>query len=347
MSGAVVSNDDDKSYAHEGTTAHKLAEMLVKDPSLNPHEVIGTVHAETGVVFDDDMWDGAVMYLDYITSVVDGASVDVEVKLPVTHIHDNSNVIIDAYSFNEETRHLHLFDYKYGFKSVEVYENLQLIHGLVALQDKLQPKQFTFHIVQPRGFHHHGPCRSWSATPFDVEGNVIHLMVQAKKVFSDNPECITGPHCAGCNGLAQCSTYRQATMSALDFVAQAMPLNSTSAEEEAELVLLIRADKIISERKTTLEQKLKHRLMRGESVTGFELKQSQGHKAWTMDSDTVLSIGEAMGIDLLKEKKPVTPAEAVRRGFPKAVIEQYTSRPNLGVKLHQLTTTDIQRMLKT
>jgi len=346
-------HETDRTMADEGTTGHKLAEMLLLDRGLLPAKVIGTVHEETGVVFDDAMWDGAVQYVDYIASTVqEGATWEAEAELPVPEVHPASKVVIDAYSYDSVSRHLNIYDYKYGYKPVEAFENLQLVHGASAVFTKCEleemetPVTVTFHIVQPRGFHHGGPCRSWSV-PFDkLRPLIVSLRVQARLAHSDRAHTKSGPHCSGCPALYNCSTARVATTNILDFIGRPMPINAEMSEAERELSLLKRAEKMVKERRTALEEQVKARLSRGEYSDLFELKEQLGNRAWSLKTDEVLQMGEALGIDLLKSRTPVTPAEAVRRGLPEETMEQLVKRPSLGRKLNEINQREITEMLK-
>jgi len=344
---------EDRSSVDEGTTGHKLAELLLKDRSISPGDMIGTVCEETGLVYDDEMWDGAVQYVEYIASVVsEGANWEVEAKLPVPEVHENSNVIIDAYSYDSLSRHLHIFDYKYGYRPVEAPYNLQLVHGTSAVrslcerEDIAVPETVSFHIVQPRGFHHAGPLRRWDCNFNDLRPTIVKLRVSAQKNFSDRAETKAGPHCSRCPALFNCSTARTACGDAMDFVGRPMPINASLMEDEMEMTLLKRYEKMIKERRTVLEEKVKNSIMRGQQSSMYELKEQLGNRSWVEKPETVIQMGASMGLELKKSETVVTPAEAVRRGLPEDVMEQLVKRPSLGRKLHFINQRDLQEKLK-
>lgn len=320
---ATVKRESNDS-ADEGIIAHELCEKIL--------------NGEEYQCDNDEMLDAAKTYVEYVWATCQDEPDDmgVEDKLEV---FPHCNVIIDCWVLKGD--HLHIYDFKYGFGLVDVYKNPQLSCGAGALIKRHKGiKKVTCHIVQPRGFHHDGPCRSWECGVGAIIEIVSNLEEIAKEIFSPSPRCITGDHCRFCPAMHKCPTNRQATMSALDYIGA--PL-SVDVDPSDEFKVLDRALRLIKDRHASLEAQLVERIRGGEAFDGYELKTSFGHTKWNDDAETIIAMGKEMGIELQKSVTAVTPAEAKRRGF---TVDGMTYRPQIGEKLVKLNLNSIERKLQ-
>jgi hypothetical protein len=132
-------------FAEEGTKAHGIAEAILRE----------------GLKFIDcekDMLDYVNIYVDYVQSLAGKLHVEQRVK-----INDVVYGTADAVVWQENEKHLHIIDLKYGAGvAVEIVNNLQLqIYALATLLTfKYPAEQVTATIVQPRCPHSDGFIRS-------------------------------------------------------------------------------------------------------------------------------------------------------------------------------------------
>lgn len=137
--------DKSSAFAEEGTRAHALAEALLTKPE-------GKAQAS------EEMLDHVLVYVDHVASLGGRAHIEQRVK-----VNDAVYGTADAVVWQEDERHLHVVDLKYGAGvPVEVDGNLQLrIYALAALLTFPYPAhRVTATIVQPRCPHSAGPVRS-------------------------------------------------------------------------------------------------------------------------------------------------------------------------------------------
>src|SRR5690606_28879832 len=111
-------------------------------------------------------------------------------------------------------------------------------------------------IHQPRPYHPDGPCREWRLSYVDLM--TYYSRIAAR--LSETPDTLTtGPMCAKCHALADCSTARVASMNAIDAsgvaFSDSLPDNVLAYEYET----LQHAMQTIKNRHDALEELMTHR----------------------------------------------------------------------------------------
>jgi hypothetical protein len=142
-----------------------------------------------------------------------------------------------------------------------------------------------------------------------------------------------GSQCMFCPARANCDTLAQAAGAVLEFAqrAQGIPVEGKAAA--VELDLLDRGVDLLKARRSGLEAQLTAKLKAGEQVPYFALTPSYGRQAWAHDTDTVLAVADALGVDVRKPVELLTPKQAAAAGMPDDLVEAYTTRPQTGMKL--------------
>lgn len=151
--GSVVLSADipesSSSYADEGTKAHGLAELMLKDQPR-----------ATG--YSAEMRDNVRVYVDHVKALADGPGIILQVEQQVK-VSDDCWGTADALIWNPKLKTLYVRDLKYGAGvAVEVTNNLQLkIYALAALLTAGYPAEvIDVGVVQPRIPHADGTARS-------------------------------------------------------------------------------------------------------------------------------------------------------------------------------------------
>ena len=159
--------DQDSPHAVEGKAAHKVCFDLLT-ATLECVDINKSTYLQNNISINEEMWDGARIYVDHILGVYEFTDVyAIEERIDISTIHTDCWGTPDFWLAKGRTE-LHLWDYKYGHKYVEVFENWQLIEyaagildylGITGLED--QHLKIHFHVVQPRSYHRLGHIRSW------------------------------------------------------------------------------------------------------------------------------------------------------------------------------------------
>ena len=314
----------------EGTAAHWVASEMMEGRDV----VVGQVSPE-GYVIDEEMLESAWLYCTDIDSVSGKPFIEQRVEIP--YVHERNWGTPDCYKYNLSENRLTVWDYKYGYGHVEVYENWQLIdYACGILSDLLGTEDqwltVDLRVVQPRSFHRDGPVRSWVVKAIDLRAHFNILKNAAGKASLPEPESLAGLHCGYCPGRHACSTLQKAALNIVDRASIGVAIDLDPTSLGLELRNLNRAAKILQARITGLEAEVEAKLRRGERVPYFELQQNLDRLKWINSAQEVFALGDMMGVDLRKPQEPITPTQA-KKLIDESVINVYSERPKGAMKL--------------
>lgn len=307
--------------AEEGTAAHWAAAQVLQDHHALDELVDRT--APNGVIITGDMVEHIQMYVD----TVHPSSV-IERPLPsaIAGVEDGTP---DA--LRVDGLYGHIWDFKYGWGIVEARGNWQgacYVVNLFAKHDwKLE--QVTFHIVQPRPYHYEGRVRSWKVTLGEADALRSVLSVAANNANNLGAITVTGEHCKYCRALHVCEAARRAGLNGVDVAYSGQPVDIQGDALAGELRMLKRAADAIKLRLDALESHAINTIDAGGIVPGWSMERAYGRRKWK-DGVTAL---EALSGVTLTESKPVTPAQAEKRGVDPLLVKQFTTTPETGRKL--------------
>src|SRR5690606_13869105 len=97
----------------------------------------------------------------------------------------------DAWRYHADAATLHVGDFKYGFRPVEVWRNAQLIVYAWTLVCELTkggdaPQQVVLTICQPRCAHRDGTTRSWTVSASELAEVARTLAAAAQACYAPN-----------------------------------------------------------------------------------------------------------------------------------------------------------------
>ena len=343
MEAAVPEEDSEES--REGTAAHWVAQMLLMTGWLPD---VGE-SAPNGYVVDEPMREGAQMYVEYVRSVLgDRLPQHVEHATSPGAIHESCWGTPDADDWNAAG--LDLFDYKYGHRFVEVFENAQLtcyaadlLAHLDGLQDQLTPVRF--HIIQPRSFHRDGPIRSWECRASGLRALVNKLRAAAAAALVPGARTVPSPAaCRDCRARTRCDAAQAAGLEAAAVAGTSVPFDLAPAEAGRYLALVQRAQKQLDAMESGLEEQLLKTLLKGGQVPGWIVESSKPREVWTAKPEDVFALGDMYGKQLRAPAPPVTPAAARKLGIDESVISEYSTRPKGQLKVAQMDFTQAKKL---
>lgn len=334
------------SAAEEGTLAHALAQSMVQNLltrglGFNPKTVV--TRTLTDKRWTDEMYHCALIYFEDVkaliaqTNVFGGTGVGVEKLIPAPRIVENCSGRVDFYLYHPQGNTLHVYDYKYGRGVVEADDNWQLYAYAAALIDFLNLREALpavhLHVVQPRASHPLGSVRSARhRADFIIDAALPQLRAAAALAVQPDAPSRTGRHCLYCSGRAFCPAAREAASHITAFAGMCDSENLTPDEISSELVLLRDMAKILKGRITGLEAEAVALIEQGTPLPHWTSTRSLGNRFWTLKPTELSALGAGFEIELTTEK-PVTPAEAERRGLPKDIVKSLTDRALGAAKL--------------
>ena len=323
-------------FAKDGEAAHDLALNLLIEPDYIDHIGIkpGDLHAN-GAIITEEMISAVEQYTAVLESVIattaDKYAGGVEHKIEAKSINAHCTGIVDAWIFDISRAKLHIFDFKYGHKFVDVFENYQLIEYAAGILEQLEVKHkidsIILYIVQPRNYGPEGKIRTWEITRGKIEDYFNRLRDAEALALEPHAPCFPSVECTNCRARYMCTALQQAVYTRLDTIFDQQMNTLTPEQLTHELEWLEDAEDLINARLTSLSVQATEIIQGGGRVAGYHLVQSMGREKWDIPINDVIALGEAHGKDLRKQIEVVTPNQAITKfKIPRAVVEQNTVR---------------------
>lgn len=346
----------DTEASAEGTAAHEVALLCARLARPKVDQLMSNDIAVT-----QEMLDGADVWLDVLERItaLDGlnpAHFEVlhEYKLPIKNIHPTDCFgTVDAMYYSRARHELHVFDYKFGYRYVDAWENWQLLAYASGGVDHYREKgheirRIHLHIVQPRSYGSDGTHREWVITPDDLDLYVVRMLEQVAYAEAGEGDCTTHEaHCGDCNARHACLALQIGAQSAADITMRDTPMGLSAQAAGVELTLMESAQKLLEARVDGLRMQLASQIQSGENAPGWGMEPSAGREYWTQDPAGIAALGDALGVNLRKPEAVLTPNQArkVLDGVldPK-MLQELVERKRGAPKLIKVDTTLARRV---
>ena len=341
---------EESSYAREGTIAHAIAaDMLADLPVAAPtlcnrcnREVASPPCAGCGSPEyrrDVDMLDHVSRYVDYIQSIRSTCDIlheAIENKVVSQSIADFGGTI-DYYVIYRDGESgsvvLHVVDLKYGAGlPVSPAGNKQLgCYLLLVREAHPNIQQFRATIVQPR-------AGDGQPQTVDVSREWLDRLAAEIGDASQSTTLQSGDHCRWCAAKPICPALQD---HALEVAKAAFAHEPAMLEDTAELVELLKKEKVVLTYFEAVKAHLLAELQRGREIPGVKAVESTGHRRWIHpDEDTITQLCKWVNPATKKKvaKKDITavklksPAELDRLGLG-PLLGPLVSRSDLGYRL--------------
>lgn len=319
----LLLDESETPQAMEGTAAHWVAAERLQGILHQAGEL-----APNGVAIDDDMIDGAEVWVDALRPYRgDGELIETRVDMPSIHADcwgtPDYQRVADGLIF--------VPDYKYGHRYVDVFENWQLIaYALGACPSILPSMRVLLMVVQPRSYHRDGPVRTWelSYEKLRAYGQMLHLACLASE--DPDAECIVTPSCYKCPTRHVCEAAQRAELSAFELAGSTEPLNMPPAAKALRLRQIRRALDHLKQMDDGLAEDITSVIRAGGSVPGWTMQSSAGREVWIESKKAeVPFLGQMFGVDVTKPGL-IAPNQARKMGVP---VEGFSERRPGEVKL--------------
>lgn len=352
-------NDDDRTK--EGTACHWVAQEILTAFTTPGSELksstdfVGDI-APNGVFIDEEMYQGAKFYVNEILKYCNESGlmrlIHIEELLNTEVIYPSSKGTPDCWVYNVKDAEIVLWDLKYGFSHVEVYENpamMMYIAGILSALniDGVADQFLTIRmvIVQPRSFHGHGPVREWKVTASDLRPYFNKLRHAAEQAMNGQGLCTPGLHCRDCLARHDCTALTKTLYNYIDVVTGPVPMALEGQNLVLEWQLLNRVSKLLEYRKSGIDGQIQASLENGDHLAGVKLEKSFGRERWRKDVPTekVLAMAKVYGADISRPDNLDTPNQTlvkIKRAakkfnvkIDKSLIEEWLETPFKGYKI--------------
>lgn len=336
-------------YTREGEAAHWVARMMLEtncEISLNDL-------APNGEIITQEMIDGAKIYRSHICSMFlpyyDLQSLDkmfneliafgflaIEKTIPIRFIHHKCFGTPDAYFYDQHSHTLHVWDYKFGYSYVEVFENWQLIEYAAGLFDSLTNHIHTLdslnivdttldipiqlHIVQPRNYHSDGPLRTWKTNVSELKRYWITLRAAEQAAMQPEAECKPSSECNNCNARHVCPALQLTTSTIMDLTAKNVPMELPPEQLGFQLKYLIQASNRLDAIITGLKEQAIASINLGNRIPNFVIEETPGRQKWKVPDKEIINLGNLLGVNIAKPVEALTPKQAIKAGIPEDIV---------------------------
>lgn len=336
---AALYPEEETQEAREGTAAHWGAFELLYWRQID----VGLV-APNGVTLTEEMVEAAELYVSHIDDTLTRYglardSLHVEERVTIPDVHPLNWGTPDCWFYAPAQGVLVVFDFKFGHRFIEVFENWQLIDYTSGILSRLgvdgiadQSLRVELYITQPRSYHKDGAIRLWTITAAGLRGHFNKLRNAAEASQMPGAMCTPNPECEFCPGRHACEALQRSGYKAAEMAGQSIPVELPPSALGLELRTLQRARGLLDARITGLEEQTLSSIRRGVLVPGYAAEQTEGRETWNKPAAEVVALGDLFGVKVAKPAV-LTPAQARKAGLPAEVVASYCDRPQRGIKL--------------
>lgn len=326
----------DSPDAAEGIAAHWAGAEMLQGRLVDIND-----RAPNGMFLTQEMVEGADLYYDDVLTTLQQhgltlADLAVEAPVDIARIHPQCWGTPDARAW-AIPRTLFLWDFKFGHRTVEVFENWQLAAyaaGCISATNLIDAEvNVVARIVQPRSFHRDGPVREWRFNGADIRAHINILSNAAHEALGPNPKARVGPECRDCRARHACPTLQRAAQGACDVAGAAEPFDLPPAALGLELRQLRRAQTLLEARLSGLEEQAQARIKSGAQVPGWRVEHGAGRERWKQPAAEVIAVGQMLGVSLAKPVEAITPKQAAKAGLLPDVVAAMSETPRGGAAL--------------
>lgn len=296
-------------FAHEGTCAHELAELVLRNGGT-AFDWVGRQLVENNEhTVEHDMATHVQEYVDYVAGL--GGFQEYEQRVDFSEWVPGGFGTADSIVTVDDT--LYVVDLKYG-KGVEVYadHNPQgMLYALGALSERDMLEDFARVVIvihQPRRDH----VSEWETTPQAVYEWAEWVKERARLALSKDAPRVPGEkQCRFCAAKARCPALFRHTQEALlaDFDSLDGDLAEPSALSDAQLRQVLDNKKLIASFLDAVEEHVNERLSHGDTFPGYKLVAGRSVRRWKDASEAEKALVDRLGDDAF-ERKLLTVAKA-------------------------------------
>ena len=319
--------DEESAEAREGTAGHFFATEYLKGLEYP----VGYI-TPNGVPIDADMIEAGHVLISDVMRVFaprqHSARLYVErMVYPHGLINPLCEGTPDVVMIDYHGRYIHIWDFKYGHKYVEVWGMLQcllylagVVEGIELTAEDLASWTVIITVVQPR-YYAAPPVRHWQPRPAEIQQWFTWLEQRAEAALQPNAPCQTGPWCTNCKARHSCEALAKAGGVAVEMSGQSLPLVMDAAQVSRQLRSTEDALERLEALLTGLAAFAENEIRQGRRVPGYELRPSSNKEDWTQPVPEIIAMGDSFGVDLRKPVDAVTPTQARKKGLDTAATK--------------------------
>ncbi|QZI93294.1 hypothetical protein SIPHO075v1_p0071 [Vibrio phage PS65A.1] len=326
---------------NEGLDAHHVAEQVLKSNGASaPREFVGQ-QLPHGTVFTLDHAIAVGVYVQDVLSITQHCSEPllVEDRKVVTWLGPGIVAIVDAAAYDKTSRHITVWDLKFGHSPRDPQYDWQMIgNGLAIAFEYPEAQRIDLRIVQPNVYGDE-PIKSWSLDVDELKQYGARMRVAAEAIQTGNSPAVPGVHCRGCRAAHTCpalEAYNKRLGATLQESLRTQPASLTPQEISLELDVLSALTVTVKARKEA-QDAYAYQLADRQAVNvpGYKLVSKRTQRRIT-DPSTFVETARTFGYSdalLHNDPKLLSPAQLESVGVNKELVEMFTEKPDGGKQL--------------
>jgi hypothetical protein len=334
MEAAIPAPLEETEAQRVGTAGHWVVSEELTGETINVNTI-----APNGEVVTYEMIDGAEMMLNDVNTVLLShpeviLNLQVETRVDISHIHPDNWGTPDCWVYVPATKTLYLWDYKFGFGYVDVFENWQLIDYCAGILKLLgfndadyELITVVFAIIQPRFYDRRGPVRKWTVKASELRGYFNKMIASFKEATSPNPRLVTGSWCLNCTAIHRCRAYQLSAASAMDYIDTFNVDNLDDFDLGVAAILLEEAESRVKSLLTGIKSEIETRIRSKKIIAGWMFEKGNSRKKWIVPPGEIIALGELLNVPIAHEPEPLTPTQTLallkRNKIDDSVIEDF------------------------
>lgn len=317
--------------ARDGTASH-----WVGSEALEGRTVAVGAMAPNHVVTTEAMHEGAQLWVDTCRKAEFDLGLighlQVESRLAMPNVHDECFGTTDTWLWDERTRTIRVWDYKYGHRFVNVVGIWQMILYVLGIMELLGIDDRNWSdvwveltIIQPRCYRSEGPVRTWRVRASDLAPYRRMLINSAREAMSGTGRLVAGEYCRDCPGRYACPALNRAVHEVFGLSSEQYLDELALSDLGQHLEALEAAQGLLNARISGIRGQIEASVRGGKSVPGWTLDRVAGRLKWTSPIESIKLLGAMYGAKVTQEE-PVTPTQAIKAGLPAEVVKQHAQR---------------------
>lgn len=232
----------------------------------------------------------------------------------------------------EQLQTVSVKDYKSGHRSIEVFENWQLIAYALGVCNRLgilnMETRILLAIIQPKDYGNQ--VKEWTLTLGQLCEYVKRIAARVAEGLQPNAVATVGKHCIDCKARHLCKPLQQANAAIVDFsgVAQAQELSHEALGSEARILLA--AMNVMKARYEGLVTQI-DAFMRASppvQIPYWRMDNGRSLLKWNegVTVEDIRMLGQGADVNTIQPVKPITPTQARDAGVDETVLSLYATR---------------------
>lgn len=320
-------------YADEGTAAHLVAEYCLRF-DCPPGEAEVMVNGKPYPV-DDELAEAVSAYVSLVRDAGGTLLIEKEVL-----IAPDLGGTVDAGIIDRARGIVHVVDFKYGRRAVDVRQNPQLtIYAAGLLQEFPGAKVIRRTICQPRVSP---PVSTVDVSADEFRSEVRDLMAGYEAAKSPDAPRHAGSHCRYCPALASCREHRAmvATTVGADFdLASKTPISLPAVEklDNTQLARVMDLADLLTEYAKAVKAEANTRMMRGQKIPGWKVVEKRANREWIDAAKTSQALGAILGSAAYTVPELLSPAQMEKAlksaGADPSIVADLAHKPAAGLSI--------------